>query len=181
MLNQTVLRISKCVQTVEEWLLAAAVLGMAALTITNVVSRSVFHRSLAFTEELSQFLIIIVCFVGLSYAASKGRHIRMTAIYDQLNPRMRKAFMVAISGITALIMFVLGGYACRYVYTVYQLGGIFPALRVPFFIVYLSAPLGLFLAGIQYSLAVVRNLTSEGVYLSFEIKDEYEEPVSHEI
>jgi TRAP-type C4-dicarboxylate transport system permease small subunit len=76
---------------------------------------------------------------------------------------------------------VLGAYACHYVYTVYQLGGIFPALRVPFFIVYLSAPLGLFLAGIQYSLAVVRNLTSEGVYLSFEIKDEYEEPVSQEI
>jgi len=181
MLETIVLQISKQIQTLEEWLLSASVLGIALLAICNVVARSVFDHSLAFAEELSQFLIIIVCFVGLSYAASKGRHIRMTALYDQLSPRWRKVFMVAIAASTSALLFALGCYACRYVHTVYQLGSIYPVLRVPSWIVYLAAPVGLFLASIQYALAVVKNLTARDVYLSFERKDEYEEPVIQEI
>ena len=181
MLVRVVTRVGRLIQRVEEGLLSASILVIATLTILNVVCRSVFGFSLAFTEEVSQFCIIFVCFVGLSYAASKGRHIRMTAIYDQLSPRMRKTFMVVITASTAAIMFALTWYAACYVVTVYQLGGIYPALRVPFYVVYAIAPIGLFLAGVQYALATARNLASNDVYLSFEKKDEYEQPVTQEI
>lgn len=181
MFVRIVTQVGRVIQRVEEFLLAISILIIAVLAILNVVCRSVFNFSLAFTEEVSQFCIIVVCFVGLSYAASKGRHIRMTAIYDQLSPSMRKAFMVVITASTALIMFVLTWYAVSYVVTVYELGGIYPALRIPFYVVYAIAPVGLFLAGVQYGLATVRNLTSKDVYLSFEKKDEYEEPLTQEI
>lgn len=178
---RTVTQVARAIQRLEEIVLSATVLIIAVLTILNVVCRSVFGFSLAFTEEVSQFCIIVLCFVGLSYAASKGRHIRMTAIYDQLSPSMRKKFMVAITGLTAAIMLTLSWYAVRYVTTVYELGGIYPALRVPFYTVYAIAPVGLLLAGIQYALAAARNLASKDVYLSFEKKDEYEEPLTQEI
>lgn len=181
MFQQLVIQISRTLQRIEEFLLATSVLGIAALTITNVISRSLLNVSLAFAEELAQFLIILVCFVGLSYAASKGRHIRMTAIYDNLPRPARKVFMTVITAVTALIMACLTVYSAWYVLAVYQLGGIFPALRVPFYLVYLSAPLGFALAAIQYALAAVRNLTSRDVYLSFEHKDEYEQPLAPEI
>ena len=153
MFNSTVLKISHVVQRIEELLLSSAILGIAALTIVNVITRTAFNLSLAFAEELSQFLIIVVCFVGLSYAASKGRHIRMTAIYDQLSQRKRKALMLVITGATSLLMLVLGVYACQYVWTVYELGGRSPALGVPYYLFYLSAPLGLFLGAVQHGLA----------------------------
>lgn len=178
---RNVIQVGRLVQRIEEVLLSASILTMAALTILNVVCRSVFGFSLAFTEEISQFCIIFDCFVGLSYAASKGRHIRMTAVYDQLPPRIRKVFMVVITASTAAIMFALSWYAACYVVTVFQLGGIYPALRVPFYVVYAIAPIGLFLAGIQYVLATARSLTSKDIYLSFEMKDEYEQPVTQEI
>jgi len=181
MFVQIVTRIGRVIQRIEEVVLSASILTIAALTIVNVVCRSVFDFSLAFTEEISQFCIIVVCFVGLSYAASKGRHIRMTAIYDQLSPKWRKVFMVVITVSTAVIMFALSWYAFGYVVTVYELGGIYPALRVPFYVVYAVAPVGLFLGGVQYGLAALRNLTSKDIYLSFETKDEYEEPVTLEI
>lgn len=181
MFVRVITKFGKVLQRVEEVLLSASILIIAGLTILNVVCRSVLGFSLAFTEEISQFCIIIVCFVGLSYAASKGRHIRMTAIYDQLSPAMRKAFMVGITASTAGIMLTLSWYAAGYVVTAYELGGIYPALRVPFWIVYTVAPVGLFLAGVQYGLAAARNLTSKDVYLSFELKDEYEEPLTQEI
>ncbi|MEX0819607.1 MAG: TRAP transporter small permease [Pirellulaceae bacterium] len=171
----------RAIQRVEEAVLSGAILVIAGLTILNVICRSVFGFSLAFTEEVSQFCIIIVCFVGLGYAASKGRHIRMTAIYDQLPPATRKVFMVVITISTALLMFTLSWYALRYVVTVHELGGIYPALRVPFYLVYAIAPVGLFLAGVQYGLAAVRNLISKDIYLSFEMKDEYAHPVTPDI
>jgi len=181
MFVRIVTRIGRAIQKVEEVLLSASILTIAGLTIVNVVCRSLLGFSLAFTEEVSQFCIIVVCFVGLSYAASRGRHIRMTAIYDQLPLKMRKAFMVVITASTSAILLALGWYAVLYVAAVRELGGIYPALRVPFFVVYAVAPVGLFLAGIQYGLATLRNLTSDGVYLSFERKDEYGEIVSQGI
>ena len=49
------------------------------------------------------------------------------------------------------------------------------ALQVPLYLVYCVAPIGFVLTGIQYALTVVRNLTEEDVYLSYDHKDEYEE------
>lgn len=181
MLIRQVTKIGRVLQQMEEVVLSLSILTIAVLTITNIGCRTLLGFSLAFTEEVSQFCVIVVCFVGLSYAASKGRHIRMTAIYDQLPLAGRKALMIVITVSTAAIMFTLAWYAIRYVITVYQLGGVFPALRIPFFVVYAVAPLGLILAGVQYALAAARNLTSRDVYLSFDKRDEFEQPVTQEI
>lgn len=162
-------------QRAEEWFLAAAILVMAALTFANVFCRSLLDFSLAFAEELSQFLIIGVTFVGLSYAASRGRHIRMTALYDQLSRRWRKLLIVASSALTCVLLLALMGYAIRYVASVRFLGTASPVLGVPLYLVYCVAPLGLLLAAVHYALNVVRNLSSPDVYISFETKDEYEE------
>ena len=171
----------RTLQRIEEVILAFATLLIAVLTIVNVVCRTFFGFSLAVAQEVSQFCIIIVCFVGLSYAASKGRHIRMTAIYDSLPLTVRKLFMIGISACTSLLMFALAWYAVLYVRTVYELGGVYPALRVPFYVIYTVAPIGLCLAGVQYALATLKNVTSDDIYLSFEKKDEYEQPVTQEI
>ncbi len=172
--HQTAAWAARIIQTVEEWVLAGGILALAALSIGNVVARSLLNRSIAAAEEITQFLMITICFVGLSYAVSRGRHIRMSAIYDLLDPRWKKTFALVISILTMLLLAVLGVYACLYVRTVHQLGGITPALRIPLWILYLSAPIGLFLAAIQYALAAFRNWKEPEVYLSYHVKDEKE-------
>lgn len=168
------------IHIVEEWVLSIAMLSIAGLTIANVLSRSVLGESLAFTEELSQFLIILVCFVGLSYAASKGRHIRMNAFLEQLPHRPRKAMMIAIAATTSLLMFYLAYQAMIYVRVVFVLESVSPVLQVPLYIVYMAAPIGLVLAGIQYILTVIRNVTGPEVYLSYTQSDTYKEPAVEE-
>jgi TRAP-type C4-dicarboxylate transport system permease small subunit len=175
-----IVRISRVIQKAEEAAIALSVLSMATLTITNVVLRSVMGTSLAFAEELTQVLTIIVCFIGLSYAAGQGRHIRMTAIYDQLPRRARKVSMLVICATTCLLLAMMGYFACQYVFAVYQLRGRYPTLGVPFFFVYLFAPLGFLLASLQYALAFVRNIMERDVYLAFDRLDEYE-PITPEI
>jgi C4-dicarboxylate transporter DctQ subunit len=168
------------IRRIEEFVLASSILLIASLTIANIVTRTLTGTSQAFTEELSQFLIIGVTFVGLSYAAGRGRHIRMTAVYDQLSERSRKLLMVISSALTCLLMLVLASYALRYIATVRFLQSVSPVLQVPLHLVYLVVPLGLALAAVQYGLAVARNFTSDGVWLSFDVKDEYEEAVTGE-
>lgn len=164
------------IHKIEEWLLTWAMILVAVLTITNVFSRLLFNHALAFAEELTRFMIIVICFVGLSYAASRGRHIRMTALYDLLPLRPRKILMMVIAAVTALLMFYLAYASVGYIYVIYDLESMSPTLRVPLFIVYLAAPIGLVLAGIQYLLTLVRNLNEpDAVYLSYDQTDAYEE------
>jgi C4-dicarboxylate transporter, DctQ subunit len=165
----------RVIRRVEEWVLAYGILVIAMVTIGNVLSRVLRNESLAFAEEVSQFFIILVTFLGLSYAAGHGRHIRMSALYDQLPPRGRKVLMIVIAGVTAAILLVMAFHAGRYVTGVYSLGTVSPVLRVPLWLVYAAAPLGFVLAGVQYLLTVARNLLEDDVYLSWEHRDEYEE------
>jgi TRAP-type C4-dicarboxylate transport system permease small subunit len=85
--------------------------------------------------------------------------------------------MLLISSTTALLLFYLAYLALDYALgTVRVLGSVSPVLRVPRWLVYLAAPLGFVLAGVQYLLAFVKNLAAPDVYLSFEVRDEHAEP-----
>lgn len=163
----------RALQRVEAFVLSAAILLIALLTIANVFSRSLLGSSIAATEELSQFLIILVTFVGLSYATSQGRHIRMTALYDQFSMAARRRLMIFIAGSTSALMFLLTWYALDYMLVVRELGSVSPVLQVPLYIVYAAAPLGLFLAGVQYAFTTWKNLGSDEAYIAYEHKDEY--------
>jgi TRAP-type C4-dicarboxylate transport system permease small subunit len=160
----------------EAVILSTGILLMAANAVANVIGRNVFGQSIYFSEELNQFLIILVTFVGLGYAARHGRHIRMSAIYDQLSDRYRKALMIAIAGITSIIMFMLAWYSVSYIQRTAMMGQVTPALRVPVYLTYLWVPLGFAITGIQYALTVVRNLQSEDIYISFSHVDAYDDP-----
>jgi len=168
--------ILRAIRWVEEAILSCAVLAIALLTIANVVARSLFNTSLASTEELCQFLIIVVTFVGLSYAVSRARHIRMTAVYDATGPKTRKVLMVVICASTSVLMFFLAYHAFRYAMVLRTLGSVSPALQFPLWIVYLTAPFGLALAGIRYAFTLVRNLLEPEVYLAFGVRDKFATP-----
>ena len=159
----------------EAFVLAAGVILMAANSIANVIGRFVFGQSIYFSEELNQFLIVLVTFVGIGYAARKGRHIRMSAIYDQLGERGRKALMIFIAAVTALIMFALAWFAYEYIARLARLGKVTPSLQVPLYLTYLWVPIGFLITGIQYLLTVVQNLRSADVWISYEQIDAYEE------
>lgn len=159
----------------EVFVLAYGVLLMAANSIANVAGRFFLSQSIYFSEELNQFLIVLITFVGLGYAARKGRHIRMSAVYDQLSDRNRKILMVIIATVTSVIMFVLAYYAYEYVSRVARLGKVTPSLQLPLYLTYIWVPIGFFITGLQYALTVVSNLRHPDIYLSYEEIDSYDE------
>lgn len=157
----------------EAAVLSGGVLAMALVTIANVTGRNVFGHSLAFADEVNQALLVLITFVGIGYAARNARHIRMSAVYDQLGGRARKALIVLISVGTCALLSALAWFGAQYAWQVYELGGVTPALRMPLYLVYAWVPVGLALGAVQYALAAWRNLTSSDTWLSYSERDEY--------
>ncbi|MDI3325271.1 TRAP transporter small permease [Pontibacterium granulatum] len=167
----------------EAFILAWGVMLMATNTIANVFGRYVFSQSIYFTEELNEFLIIIITFMGLGYVTRKGRHIRMSAFYDLLPARAKKLMMVLIASLTAVVMFILAWYAFEYVAKIARRGRVTPALQVPLYMTYVWVVAGFALTGIQYVLTMVKNLNlaDEDVYISYTTVDQYEDPEVSEV
>lgn len=159
----------------EAIILAYGVLLMAFNSVSNVIGRFVFSQSIYFSEELNQFLIVLITFMGLGYATRQGRHIRMSAVYDQLPDLGRKILMIIIAAVTSAVMFVLAYYSFKYVQRIWMLQKVTPSLQVPLYLTYIWVPVGFVITGIQYFLTVVKNFRSSDVYISYEMVDSYEE------
>ncbi len=171
-------KIDSAIGRIEVFILSWGILLMAVNTIANVFGRYVFSQSIYFSEELNEFLIVIVTFMGLGYATRKGIHIRMSAIYDALPPKIRKAFMVVIAAATTVMMAILSWYAFEYVQKVASRGRITPALQVPLYLTYVWVVVGLVLTSFQYLLTTIRNMNfaEEEIYVSYLEVDSYEAP-----
>lgn len=175
--KSTVLRTLEALDRAIVWfeagVLSGGVMAMALVSIANVVGRNVLGQSLAFADEVNQSLLVLITFVGIGFGVRRARHIRMSAIYDQLGGAVRKGLMVVIAVATSALLFLLAWLAAQYAWQVFQLGSVTPALRIPLYLVYMWVPVGLALGGVQYALAVWRNLTSADTWLSFTERDEY--------
>lgn len=161
------------ISKIEAVMLAVGVLLMALNTCINVIARFVFGEGLFFSGEINRILIILVTFAGIGYAARHGRHIRMSAVYDALPVMGRKILMIVIAFFTAAVMFFLCYFAYGYIETLYGRGRILPALGIPIWMIYVWAPVGFAVTGIQYFLTGIKNLTSKDVYLSTGVVDGY--------
>jgi TRAP-type C4-dicarboxylate transport system permease small subunit len=167
--------LDRIIAWLEAVVLSAGVLVMAAVSVANVVGRFALGQSIFFTGELNQFLIVLITFFGIGYAARQGRHIRMTAFYDAVPDRPRKLLQILICLVTAAAMFVLAYYAYIYVAGVANTGRIAPAMQIPIWWPLVWTPVGFAITGIQYLLTALVNATQPGVWLSTGVVDTYDD------
>jgi C4-dicarboxylate transporter, DctQ subunit len=168
--------IDQFILKIEEYILSYAIIIMAVLLVADVFSRNVFNYSIFFAHEVSQFLIFLVTFMGISYAARYGRHIRMSAFFDALPYTPKKILSVIIPAVTGMILLVFAYYSYEYMMSVYERGRVTPALEYPAFLMYVFVPIGLTLGAIQYFRNMWVNIREKDVYIGTEKKDnEYNE------
>lgn len=154
-------------------ILSLAVFVLAALVIVNVFART-FFVSIYFVEELTEMLVMLITFVGVSYGVRKARHIRMGAFFDIMPLKVQKVMIIVISVVGAIFMFMMARYAYSYMTQARLMSHRTPALRLPYWYFLIIIPLGFFSAGIQYVRTVVKNLRVPEVWLSPEQQGEYE-------
>lgn len=151
----------------------AAVLGFSIIAITgimifNVLMRYVFNNSWTPTEEICLILIIVVVFIGSSYATRRGNHLFANILFDipLLTFRIKKiiAIFIALANVSLSIVIVyLGG---KYVISNYLSARFTPALGIPFYLFYWVVPLGFLSMGIQNVRIIQKNFKEKGYSLS---------------
>ncbi|MBT3175378.1 MAG: TRAP transporter small permease [Desulfobacula sp.] len=164
------------VNAFEVWSLILCMFLLTSLLIINVIARE-FFVSIYFAEEVAEFLLIFVTFVGVSYGVRKARHIRMGAFFDMMSPKIEKFFMLFIATVSAVVMFIMAFTAYEYVMTAMSRGHETGALRLPYWIFYAIIPVGFFMAGIQYIRTIIKNLTEKDTWMSPEQQSEYEDEI----
>lgn len=161
-------KIDDLISLITEWILASGILLMAALLICNVVSRKVLSKSMASADELGGSLLILVTFTGIGYAARKGRHIRMTAIFDTLPLKVQKWLMVFISFVTMATYIYVCFIAFEYIEYTKMLGKVTSALEMPDWIRAVVVPVGFGLGAIQYFMNIIINIKEPELYIGTE-------------
>lgn len=162
-------KIDRFMCKLEEFIISYSVITMAVILVANVIARRVLNNSLTFAEEAGQFMMIILTFIGTSYAVRKGSHINMSAFLDFAPAKVKKILVLLISFVTMMLMFAFAYFGYQYLLTVIARGRVTPALEVPRYFITMFLPIGFFLAGVQYLINFVLNLThKDEIYLNNE-------------
>jgi TRAP-type C4-dicarboxylate transport system permease small subunit len=167
-------KLDSVLERLEVFILSISIIAMAINTIANVIGRYAFNHGLYFSEEINQYLMVVITFIGLSYVTRKGRHIRMSAIYDVLDDKLQKYLMLLITLSTAIVMFILAYYSVEYLIKLAGRGKVTPSLRLPVYLMLICLPIGFIITGIQFVLAFAQNLRYSHIYVSYSCIDTYE-------
>lgn len=174
--------VDKIILKIEEFILSYAVIIIALMVVGKAIIRETFGYSLPFADEVSQIAVVIATFMGISYAARKGRHISMSAFYDLAPFKARKVLAIFIPFVTAIVLFVLSYYSWLYVMDVRESGRVTSALQMPAFYLYIFIPIGFFLGGIQFLRNMWVNIRNrEDVYLGTDAKDYNDQDTTEEL
>lgn len=166
--------IGHVINTMEVIIITTSVCVMALLLLANVIART-FFTSIYFAEELSELLVILTTFAGVSYSVRKAMHIRMGAFLDAMPPKLERMCLMMISLVSALVMAIMTWFAWEYLANAFSRGHTSPALRIPKWTFYIILPIGFFLATIQFIRTFAKNLREDEPWQSAEQQSEYEQ------
>ena len=174
-------KIDDIVSMITEWILSASIILMALILIANVIARKVFANSIPAADELGVTLIIISTFIGIGYAARKGRHIRMSALFDAMPHKVQKVFVIFTSIVTCVTYVYVCYIAFQYINYTHMLGRVTSALEMPAWIRLVVVPIGFGLGAIQYFLNIIINFREHDIYIGTEKTFESEGVEDHAI
>ena len=113
---------------------------MVALVFANVVSRYLFNRSFIWAEELSQYLMVWVTFLGAGLALRQGRHVAVEMLQDALPGPIGRAMRVLVAVLVIAFLVVLVVLGFQIVEFAWQQET--PAMNISAGIPYLAVPVG---------------------------------------
>jgi TRAP-type C4-dicarboxylate transport system permease small subunit len=125
---------------VNQWAIILMMGTMAALVFANVVARYVFNFSIIWVEELTQYQMIWITYLGAGLALREGRHVAVEIFQDMLPESLRRyaRYFVGLSMLAFLLALVVLGFRIA----AFTWNQETPVLNVPTGVPYLGVPIG---------------------------------------
>jgi TRAP-type C4-dicarboxylate transport system permease small subunit len=129
------------------WAIIAMMGTMALLVFANVVSRYLFNHSLVWVEELTQYQMIWIAWLGAGLALREGRHVAVDLLEDALPEGARRILRGAIALTMLAFLLALGWYGTQIV--AFSWNQETPMLGIRTGIPYLGIPIGALLCALH--------------------------------
>ncbi|WP_136066581.1 TRAP transporter small permease [Modicisalibacter radicis] len=139
--DTALIRASRAVVRVEQWLCSALIVAFSVLLIVNVISRYAFDSPLFFAEELAVYILIWMAFLAISIGIHHDSHVRLTLLTGCLPVSLRQVCYWVTEGLTLLILAVLLKYSIDWVRSPSVTFDIALTLGWPKWVFYLIVPI----------------------------------------
>ena len=116
---------------IEDWLTVLVMAALALITFANVLARYFTDSSLAWTEEISVFLMIVLALVAGSAAVARDRHIRIEFFCDSGSAARRRRLAQLGALLVAVLFAVIAVLSVRVVWDDYRFEETSPGIGVP--------------------------------------------------
>ena len=87
-------KIMNAVAAVENCILVVTTLLILVLTVGNVFSRKVIHRSWSFTEELVVAVFVLITLMSAALACREGELVNLSLVTDRLPEKLKKPSVI---------------------------------------------------------------------------------------
>lgn len=114
----------------EEYCCVAAVAVMIISLALQIIFRGIFGGGLAWSEELSRFSFIWATFLGMSLAAKRLSHVRITAGLLLLSVKARLAVRVAMDALWIMASLYIAYHGLELIHEGFEFPEVSPTLRV---------------------------------------------------
>lgn len=122
------------------YLVALMMAVMTGLIFWQVISRYVLGSSLAWSEELSRFLMIYVVLIGASLALRNRNLLAVEVVPELLNEKFKKWIVILTHLISMVFYYILIVYGLDLAQKFSN--QIAPGTGISMYIIYLSLPIG---------------------------------------
>lgn len=150
----TLEKISKTIDSCVRYFIGTVLFAMFSLVVLQVLLRYIFKSPLAWTDELSRYLMTWMIFIGSCVASRECSHLGVTILYDKLskNPKIFLLFIINICVCVFLILVALQSY---YLLDTVK-NATSPALQISMALPYISVPIGCLLMCFQTIAATIK-------------------------
>ncbi|WP_226618645.1 TRAP transporter small permease [Cytobacillus firmus] len=133
-----------------KWILILLFFIMVIVVFLQVLFRFVLDQPLAWTEELSRYLLVWITFLGAGYAVSVKAHPSIELLFEKANQAVRRV-LLALS--TVLVVFFFYQIIVNsFIFIERSMMQTSPALQLPMGMVYMVIPIAsiLFVINLLY-------------------------------
>jgi TRAP-type C4-dicarboxylate transport system permease small subunit len=138
--SSPIARFDRAFKRINAAVIVAMMAAMVALVFANVVGRYVFNRSFIWAEELSQYLMVWVTFLGAGLALRYGRHVAMDMLQSALPGPLTRALRLCLG--LVMVAFLVAVTVLGFQLVVFAWPQETPAMNISAGIPYLAVPVG---------------------------------------
>ena len=141
----------------EDIICSLGLLGATFLMFINVILRYIFNYGLPWSEEVVRYAILSVTFIGISLCARRDSHVAIDILFVLMKNKLIKFILHLIINIISIIFcFLMFRYSIMLVQQVARYNQVSPALGIPFYLLYLSMPIGFGLSALRFMQKTVK-------------------------